>query len=227
MNELLALARSPRRGAAQVLAGGRLSVAVFLVVVATAVAAINAARFAADVPVSNILYGSTRSPVITSLIDALGRDRAAILGYLIEQVWAALVIVTAFSPLLVWILGSTAVHAAARIDGARRPLRPMLIFFGYATALTRIPADGAAAILGSGQSAGAPFAQVIGTACLGWLAVMVWRAIEIHYALPAGRAAIVFLIGLVLFYLVPLALIIAAGIAILIAAIVLDYVPGL
>ncbi len=227
MNELLALARSPRRGAAEVLAGGRLSVAVFLVIVATAVAAINAARFAADVPVSSILYGDTRSPAIASLIDALGRDRAAILGYLIEQVWAVLVIVTAFSPMFVWMLGSTAVHAAARIDGARRPLRPMLIFFGYATALTRIPADGAAAILGSGQSAGAPFAQLIGTACLVWLAVIVWRAIETHYSLAAAHAAVVFLIAVVLFYLVPLALIIAAGIAILIAAIVLDYVPSL
>ena len=198
-----------------------------LVLAATAVAAVNAARFAADVPVAGILYGDTRSPAIVSLIDTLGRDRAAIIGYLIEQVWAALVVVTAFSPLFVWLLGSTAVHAAARIDGMRRPLRPMLIFFGYATALTRIPADGAAALLGSGQSAGAPVAQLIGTACLLWLAVIVWRAIEIHYALPPGRAAIVFLIAVVLFYLVPLALIVSAGIAILIAAIVLDYVPGL
>jgi len=127
----------------------------------------------------------------------------------------------------VWILGSTAVHAAARIDGARRPLRPMLVLFGYATAITRIPADGAAALLGSGRSPGAPVAQLIGSACLFWLAIIAWRAIEIHYALPARRAAIVFLIAVALFYLAPLALIIAAAIAILVAAIVLDYVPGL
>lgn len=227
MNELLALARSPRQGAVAILKRGRLSVAVSLVLVATAVAAVNAARFGADVPVSSILYGETRSPAIAALIEALGRDRAAIIGYLIEQVWTALIIVTAFSPLFVWLLGSTAVHAAAHIDGIRRPIRPMLILFGYATALTRIPADGAAALLGSGQSAGAPVAQLIGTACLVWLAVIVWRAIESHYGLPAGRAAIVLLIAVVLFYLVPLALIVAAGIAILIAAIVLDYVPGL
>ena len=227
MNELVALARSPRRGAAAVLANGRLSIAVALVLAATAVAAVNAARFAADVPVASILYGDTRSPAIVALIDAVGRDRAAIIGYLIEQVWTALIVITAFSPLFVWLLGSTAVHAAARIDGVRRPLRPMLIFFGYATALTRIPADGAAALLGSGQGAGAPFAQLIGTACLAWLGFIVWRAIESHYALPPGRAAIVFLIAVVLFYLVPLALILSAGIAILIAAIVLDYVPGL
>jgi hypothetical protein len=219
--------RSPRRGAAQVLAGGRLPVAALLIVLATAVAALNAARFAADVPVTGILYGDTRSPAIASLIDLLGRDRAAVLGYLIEQVWTALVVVTAFSPLLVWILGSTAVHAAARIDGARRPLRPMFVLFGYATALTRIPADGAAALLGSGQSPGAPFAQLIGTACLAWLALIIWRAIEFHYALPPGRAGIVFLIAVVLFYVMPIVLIVLAAIAILAAAVILDYVPGL
>lgn len=227
MNELLALARSPRRGPAEILARGSLPVAVTLVLVATAVAAINAARFVGDVPVSSVLYGDTRSLAIASLIDALGRERAAIIGYLIEQAWTALVIVTAFSPLFIWLLGSTAVHAAARIDGARRPLRPMLIFFGYATALTRIPADGAAAILGSGRSPGAPFAQLIGTACLVWLAVIVWRAIQIHYSLALAHAAVVFLIAVVLFYLVPLALIVVAGIAIVVAAIALDYVPGL
>lgn len=198
-----------------------------LVLLATAVAAVDAARFARDVPASSILYGDSRSPAIASLIDLLGRDRAAIIGYLIEQVWTALVVVTAFGPLLVWILGSTAAHAAARLDGVRRPLRPMLIFFGYATALTRIPADGAAALLGSGRSAGAPVAQLIGIACLGWLAVLVWRAIEAHYALPPRRAAIVFLIAVALFYLAPLALIVLAVIAILVAAVALDYVPGL
>ncbi len=103
----------------------------------------------------------------------------------------------------------------------------MLILFGYAAALTRIPADAAAAILGSGQSPGAPFAQLIGTACLVWLAMIVWRAIESYYSLTAAHAGVVFLIAVVLFYLVPLVLIIAAGLAILIAAIVLDYVPGL
>lgn len=200
--------------------------ALVLVIVATAVAAVSAVRFAADVPVSSILYGDTRSPAIATLVAMLGRDRAAVVGYLVEQVWVALIIVTAFSPLFVWLLGSTAVHAAAKIDKVPRPLRPMLVFFGYATALTRIPADGAAALLGSGRSAGAPFAQLIGTACLGWLALIVWRAIESHYALRPGRAAIVFLIAVVLFYLVPLALIIGAGIAILVAAVALNYVPG-
>jgi len=227
VNALLTLARSPRRGVALVLGTGRLSVALGLVVVATLVAAVSAARFAGDVPVSSVLYGPDRSPAIATLIDTLGVDRAAVISYLIEQAWTAVIVVTAFSPLLVWILGATAVQAAARLDGIRRPFRPMFVFFGYATALTRIPADGAAAILGSGKAAGAPFAQLIGTLCLGWLAFLLWRAIEAHYALAPMRAAIVLLIAVIVFYLVPLALIIAAAIAILVAAIVLDYVPGL
>ena len=227
MTALLALVRSPRRGVALVLATGRLSTAAMFVVFATAVAAASAARFAADVPVASVLYGDDRSPAIAALIDLLGRDRAAIIGYLIEQVWTAVVVVTAFSPLLVWILGATAVHAAARLDGVRRPLGPMFVLFGYATAITRIPADGAAAVLGSGKAPGAPLAQLLGTVCLAWLAVIAWRAIEAHYGLLATRAAIVLVIAVVLFYIVPLVLIIAAAVAILLAAIVLNYVPGL
>ena len=224
---LLALLRSPRRGAAAALASGRLSVAVMLIVLSTAVAAVSAARFAGDVPVGGILYGDTRSPAIAALIDVLGRDRAAIVGYLIEQAWTAVIVVTAFSPLLVWILGATAVHAAARLDGLRRPFRPILVLFGYATALTRIPADGAAALLGSGRSAAAPIAQLIGTACLVWLAVIVWRGIEAHYGLAGVRALVVLAIAVVVFYVVPLVLIVVAVLAILIAAVVLEYVPGL
>ena len=227
MTALLDLVRAPRRGVATVLAGGRLWVAVGLVLLSTAVAAVSAARFAADVPVSSILYGSDRSPAIATLIELLGRDRAAVIGYLVEQIWTAVIVVTAFSPLFVWILGATAVHAAARLDGVRRPLSPMFVFFGYATALTRIPADGAAAILGSGQAAGAPLAQIVGVLCLGWLAFLAWRAIEAHYALASGRAFVVLVIAIVLFYVVPFALIVGAFVAILIAAIVLDYVPGL
>lgn len=209
------------------LANGRLSIALGLVVVSTAIAAVSAARYAADVPASSFLYGDTRSPLVTALIDQLGRDRAAIIGYLIEQVWTAVIVVTALSPLLVWVLGSTAVHAAARLDGARRPFGPMFVLFGHATAVTRIPADAAGALLGSGKAVGAPLASLVGTICLVWLGVIAWRAIEIHYALPPRRAAIVLVIAIALFYLVPLALILAAFIAILVAAVVLDYVPGL
>ena len=225
MNDLLALARSPRRGAAAVLAHGTLPITVVLVLVATAVAAVNAARFAADVPVSSVLFGESRSPAITALIDSLGRDRATIVAYLIEQSWTAVVVVTALSPLLVWLLGATAVQAAARLDGARRPFRPILVLFGYATALARIPSDGAAALLGSGPGAGAQVARLIGTAGLVWLAVVAWRAIEVHYGLPQRRAFIVLVIAVVVFYVVPLVLIVASVVVLIVAAIVLEYVP--
>jgi hypothetical protein len=226
MSDLLLLARSPRRGAAAILAHGRLGTAVGFVLVATAVAAVNAARFAADVPVSSVLFGDTRSPAIATLIDSLGRDRAAIVAYLIQQSWTAVVVATALSPLLVWILGASAVQAAARLDGARRPFMPILILLGYATALTRVPADGAATLLGSGQAAGAQVAQLIGTAGLIWLGAIAWRAIELHYGLTARRALIVLLIAVVVFYLVPLVLIVASVFVLIIAAIVLEYVPG-
>jgi hypothetical protein len=225
VTQLLALARSPRRGVALILASGRLPVAVGLVLVATAVAAANAARFAVDVPVASVLYGDDRSPAIGTLIDAVGRDRAAIIGYLIEQAWTAVIVVTAFSPLLVWFLGATAVHAAARLDGVRRPIRPMFVLLGYATALTRIPSDGAAAILGSGKTAGAQIAQLIGIASLIWLAFITWRAIEAHYVLPPRRAFIVLVFAIVVFYVVPLVLIVASVVVLVVAAIVLEYVP--
>jgi hypothetical protein len=208
-----------------VLAHGTVPVAVLLILLATAVAAVNAARFAADVPVSSVLFGDTRSPAIAALIDGLGRDRAAVVVYLIEQSWTAVVVVTALSPLLVWLLGATAVQAAARVEGIRRPFGPILVLFGYATALARIPSDGAAALLGSGPGAGAQVAGLIGTAGLVWLAVVAWRAIEIHYELPPRRALIVLVIAIVVFYVVPLVLIVASVVVLIVTAVVLEYVP--
>jgi hypothetical protein len=226
VTELIALLRSPKGGTAAVLANGRLFVAVLLVVIATGIAALNAARFAADVPVSSVLFGDTRSPAISALIDSLGRDRAAIVAYLIEQSWTAVIVATAFSPILVWLLGATAVQAAARIEGIRRPFRPILVLFGYATAIARIPSDGAAALLGSGQGAGAQIAGLIGTAGLIWLAIVAWRAIELHYGLPGRRALIVLFFAIVVFYVVPLVLIVASVVVLIIAAVVLEYVPA-
>ena len=57
---------------------------------------------------ASVLFGEGRSPAIATLIQSVGRDRAAIIAYLIEQSWTAVVVVTALSPLLVWVLGATA-----------------------------------------------------------------------------------------------------------------------
>ena len=112
-----------------------------------------------------------------------------------------------------------------RLDGARGPFRPILVLFGYATALARIPSDGAAALLGSGPDAGAQLARLIGTAGLVWLAVVAWRAIEIHYRLTQRRAFVVLVGAIVVFYIVPLVLIVASIVVLVVAAIVLEYVP--
>ena len=56
-----------------------------------------------------------------------------------------------------------------------------------------------------------------------WLAAVVYRGIELHYGVTGGRALEVFLIAGVLFYLLPGLLIVAAFVAIVVAAAVLEY----
>jgi hypothetical protein len=216
--ELLALARSPRLGSLVVLARGTPLVAIVLVLLSTAIALVEAARFAEAVPVDSVVFGEGRSAAVTALINTFGRDTAALVVYLFQQSYGWLIVATGLTPLFIWILGSTAVQAAARLGGARAPFVPMLVLFGYATGLTRIPADLFGLVLpGSG------LAQLVGTATLLWLAIIVLRAIEAHYAMLGGRALTTLIVAAVFFYLVPLALIVLAAVAIIIAAIVLDY----
>lgn len=227
MSELIALVRSPRLGAIAVLERGRLGLALALVAVATAVSAVRAARFAADVPVQTVVFGDERIALIDVLLSTLGRDLTSVVVYLIERSWSALIVASAFTPILIWLLGASAVHAAALLGRtARRPFLPMLVLFGYATALAWVPGDLAGSALGTGRGAGAQLAALVGAAGLGWLAVLVWRGIEAHYALVAGRAFTVLVVALVLFYVLPLALIVAAAFAILLAALVLEYFPA-
>ena len=103
----------------------------------------------------------------------------------------------------------------------------MLVLLGYAVAVTRLPADLAGAILGSGRGVGPQVAQLIGTASLVLLGVIAWRGIQAHYGLARGPALGVLFIAAALFYVVPFVVIVLAAVAILVAAVVLDYVPGL
>lgn len=206
---------------------GRLRTATILIGVATAVAAANALRFAADVPIAAILYGDQRSAAVTALLQALGRERTTVVLYLVERSWDAIVLLTAAAPAFYWLLGGAAIHAAARLRGRRRPYRPMLVLLGYAVALTRLPADLAGVIFGSGRGVGPPVAQLIGTASLILLGVIAWRGIQAHYGLARGPALTVLFIAVALFYVVPFVVIVFAAVAILVAAVVLDYVPGL
>ncbi|GAC1695509.1 MAG: hypothetical protein NVS9B6_01270 [Candidatus Limnocylindrales bacterium] len=226
MTLLRQLARSPRIGAAAVLLSGRLRTAVLLVTFATAIAAANALRVAADVSIAALLYGDQRSSAVTALIDVLGRERTAVVLYLIERSWDAVLILTAVSPAFYWLLGSTAVHAAARLRARPRPYRPMLVLLGYAVALTRIPADLAGLLLGSGSSTGS-LAELIGTLSLILLGVITWRGIQAHYGLARGPAFRMLLVAVVLFYAVPFAVIVLAIVGLVLAAIVLGYVPAI
>ena len=218
MTELVALARSPRLGSAAVLARGTPLLAVLLVLLSTVIALVEAARFAEAVPVDSVVFGEGRSAAVTALINTLGRDSAALVVYLFQQAYAWLIFVTGLTPLFIWILGSTAVQAAARLGGARAPFVPVLVLFGYATALTRIPPD----LIGLALPRSG-LAQLAGTAALLWLAVIVLRGIEAHYGMLGGRAITTLIVAVVFFYLVPLALIVLAAVAIIIAAVILDY----
>lgn len=202
------------------LGSGRLLWAVLFVAIATVLASAAAARLAETVRFEDIVYGERRNPVITALLDAIGRDRTAVIVYLLERSWNALVLVTALTPVFFWVLGSTAVHAAARLADARRPFGPLFVLFGYASAAARIPADLATLVVPA--LAGA----VGGITTLGF-GIMAWHALQAHYGLTPQRAVTTLVVALVLFYVVPFAVIVAAAAAILVAAIVLEYVPPL
>ena len=96
---------------------------------------------------------------------------------------------------------------------------------GYATGLTRPLADGAGLLFGT-RGPGASIAQLAGTVALVWLGVLLWGGIVAHYGLTSGRSLTVLVVALVLFYLVPLTAIVLAVIAVLVAAVVLEYFPA-
>lgn len=225
MRTALALLTSPRTGTPVVLREGRLPLAVLLVAAATAISAASTLLFAREVEVEEVMFGPGRSPAVDALLGLLGRDMTSVVLYLFQSSWPALLAVGAVAPALVWILGSTAVHAAARLNGIRRPFLPMLVLFGYAVGVTR-PAVDLAALAGGPQGPAAPLVQLVGLLATVWLGVVAWHGVRIHYEVPGGRALALLVVALVFFYLVPITLILLALIAILVAAVVLEYVPA-
>ena len=220
---LIALARSPRNGVALVLTRGNALLAFVLMTIASIASAMAASRVAAATNANDLFFAETRQPWVQAMIDQLGPDRTAVILYLVQRSFDAVIVATAISPLFVWLLGSSAIHASARIAGIRRPYGPFLVFFAYATALTLVPASIATVVLGAGQGSGASIAGAIGWACLLWLGVIAFRAIQTHYAVTGDKAVRILVIAIVLFYLVPLVLIVLAAVAIVIAALVLNY----
>ena len=222
---LIALARSPREGALRVVRDGRVVTSIALVAVATAISILHTLRFAGEVAVQDLMFGPERSPIVGVLISAIGRDLTSVVLYLVERSWSAFLVVTAVSPVLFWILGATAIHASARLAGLRRPFLPILVLLGFATGLTRPLADLPALALGA-RGPGAALAGLAGTAALLWLGVLAWHGIRAHYGVAGGPALSILVVAIVLFYLAPLTLILLATVAILVAAIVLEYFPG-
>lgn len=216
------LIRSPRVGVPLVLERGNPFIALFLVGVATALSSMVAYRTLTQTSVDDLFFGPARHPFVVFMLDALGRDRTSVIVYLVQRSFEAVVVATALSPLFVWLLGSSAVHASARLAGIVRPFAPLLVLFAYATALTLVPADAATLALGDIPAA-ASAASLIGLVCLAWLALITYRGIETHYAVSGARAFRILAVALVLFYVVPLALIVLAALGIVLAAIVLGY----
>jgi hypothetical protein len=222
---IVALARSPREGAALVLREGRLPVAFAMIGLATTLTIAQTIRFASEIAVEEVMFGPGRSPAVDALLASLGRDMTSVVLHLFQSSWTALLVVGAVSPILVWLLGATAVHAAARLNGLRKPFRPMLVLFGYAVGLTS-PIAGVAALVAGPRAAGSALPQLAGLVYLVWLGLIVWHGIRAHYELPGGRALTLLVVALVFFYLAPVTLILLALIAILVAAVVLEYVPA-
>ena len=217
------LALRPREGARAVLAQGTLLVAFVAMFAACAIAAMNASRFAASTAVSDLVYGSQRSPLVNLLLDAIGTARTAVVVYLAEQAWTAVIVLTAATPLLVWLLGATAVHAAARLAEAGRAFSRFFVFAGYATALALVPSGLVSlALEGSAGSLGAAVARAAGLLFFVWLGLLLYRGIEAYYQVAPTRALTILVVAVTVFYLVPLLLIAVTIVAIVVAAVVLE-----
>lgn len=220
---IIALARSPSAGAQVVLARGRLLSAVLLVLAATLVSGLGAVRISGETYLDDLFFGATRHPLISAMLETLGTDRTAVVIYLVQRSFDAILVATAVTPIFVWLLGSSAVQASARLAGIRRPYLPLLVFFGYAAALTLIPANATTLALGTGATVGAQIAQLVGLACLVWLGVLAYRGVRAYYEVDQARATRILVVALVLFYLVPLMVIVGAAVSIIVAAVVLGY----
>src|SRR3954470_21080459 len=220
---LFDVARSPRATVELVLRRGSVVLAAVLMAIASLASAMSAARVAQTTDVHALFFAETRQPWVQVMIDQLGPERTAVVLYLVERSFDAIIVATAISPLFVWLLGSSAVHASARLAGIRRPYGPVLIVFAYATALTLVSASIATLALGAGDTYGARLAGVVGWISLVWLALIAHRAIQVYYEVGSDKAVRILVIGLVLFYIAPLVLIVFAAVSIIIAAVVLRY----
>jgi hypothetical protein len=197
--------------------GGLASVA-FAMVFST----LSAYRLSQTVHVDDIVFGPTRSAIVDALLLAIGVERTAVLVYVLQRSFDALVVATALTPIFLWLLGSSAIHAAARLRGLRgRAYGPLLVLFGYAELAYQVPTSLTGILF-----AGGPFAiiaDVVSVVTLVWFALVVHRGIQLHYGVPSEEARWIFLIGALVFYLLPLILIAILLVVVVVAAAVLQY----
>jgi len=190
--------------------------------IAMAFSTLSAYRLSQTVHVDAIVFGPTRSAIVDALLLAIGVERTAVLVYVLQRSFDALVVAAALTPIFLWLLGSSAIHAAARFRGVRgRPYRPLLVLFGYAELVYQLPTSLAGIVFAGGPFT--PFADVISVVMLVWLVFVVHRAIEIHYGVPGDQATAIFILGGLAFYLLPLILIGVLLVAIVVAAAILQY----
>jgi len=217
------LVTRPSAAVPAVLAEGRLAIGFAAITIACAVAALDTTRFASVMTVADLVYGPQRTPAITVLLDTLGTARAAVVVYLVEQAWTAVLLVTAIGPILAWLLGASAVHAAARIASAGRPFGRFSVFAAYVTAVALIASGLSTFVFEADPLSPIAFiGRVITFAVVLWLGALYYRGIRAYYAVAPSRAMTILIVAVTLFYLVPALLIGAAVVAIIAAAIVLQ-----
>src|SRR5207245_2031695 len=120
-------------------------------------------------------------------------------------------------------VGPSAGIAAAGLRGARaHPFVPLLVLFAYAELVYQAPTSLAGIIFGA-QGAGAQLATALSLVMLVWFGMVIYRGIELHYEVPSDRARAIFVMGALVFYLVPLVLIVGTLVAIVMAAALLQY----
>ena len=183
---------------------------------------LSAYRLSTTVQVESIVFGPTRSVIVDTLLVAIGVERTAVLVYVLQRSFDALVVAAALTPVFLWLLGSSAMHAAARLRGLRgHPFLPLLVLFGYAELVYQVPTSLASLALTGGPLS--LIADVASLVMLIWFGLVVHRGIALHYGVPGDRAFGIFVLGALAFYLLPLLLIGATLVAIVVAAAILQY----
>ena len=183
---------------------------------------LSAYRLSQTVRVDDIVFGPTRSAIVDTLLVAIGVERTAVLVYVLQRSFDALVVAAALTPIFLWLLGSSAIHAAARFRGVRgRPYRPLLVLFGYAELVYQVPTSLAGIVFAGSPLT--PLADAVSVVMLVWFALVVHRAIVLHYGVSGDQAIAIFLLGGLAFYLLPLILIGILLVSVVVAAAILQY----